>query len=140
MTKTSITYNGKSLGSVLALELAIRRSIKNRTAEILEQTALDAAEEMRRLTPFRTGNAYSSWSVARNNKHPPYNSNAIGRMPVDQSGLSGIKTGSVTIKNSAPHIGALEFGRSAQAPAGMVRLTLAHIESIKKAAVGKTRG
>jgi len=134
MANTRITWNGRILPSTLALELAMRKAMRDRAEEITERVAVTAAEDMRNLTPVRTGNAKSSWSVARENLHPPYDSNKIGEHPVDTSGLDATKIGDISIKNSAPHISELEFGYSLQAPAGMVRLTLARIGEIIAAA------
>lgn len=85
-------------------------------------------------TPVDTGAARANWQVGIT--FPP-----DGKVEaVDKSGgatvagvaqtVSAIRAGGITyIVNNLPYVMALEFGSSKQAPQGMVRTTLASIES-----------
>lgn len=81
-------------------------------------------------TPVRTGSARASWRASLN---APDTSRVIHKssesplapptFPIREMPLYG----KVYISNSTPYITALEFGWSQQAPAGMVRVTLASL-------------
>ena len=100
-----------------------------------------ALEVLRRVvirTPVDTGRARSNWLVAVNNI--PEGTLEIGQFTREQAASFALSNGipiiegaepftAISIANNLPYIGVLEFGSSKQAPQGMLRVTLAEIQS-----------
>lgn len=113
----------------VAIEAWCERAKKrmDRTARYLLVDMLTAVVTR---TPVKRGWARGNWRIE-------INAMPIGVLAtLDPSGtiaisegtakIMGMKAGDVVyIGNNAPHIRALEYGHSAQAPAGMVRITVA---------------
>ena len=96
-----------------------------------DKIAIQALRGVVLKTPVDTGRARGNWQIGEN---PP----EIARL--DPAGALAIADGTagilraaafdvITIANNLPYILGLEEGRSRQAPAGMVGLTLAEIET-----------
>jgi len=90
-------------------------------------------------TPVKTGRAKGNWFVSAGtpstqvtNKEDKTTKGGVG--PRAQKELEGISInlGLDFLTNNLPYIEGLEFGRSDQAPSGMVRTTLRQFASIAK--------
>lgn len=98
-----------------------------------KQVALAASDKVTERTPVDTGKAKGSWmgginSPARNS--PGYLA-VIGRLKLGDTFF---------LTNNQPYIRRLEYGWSMQAPAGMVRITVAEFQNIvKRIAIGVRR-
>ena len=118
---------------------------------VIRKIAFDLGARVIMRTPVRTGRARGNWIMGigspvirtreiEDNKTPANEqgkgnsiskTNMLGAMmdydPQSQQ--------SIFITNSVPYIGKLEYGSSQQAPAGMVRITVAEFLGITKDAV-----
>jgi len=102
---------------------------------VIQKITMEAFERVVLKTPVDTGRARASWSPSIG---APTTASYPERM--DKSGGVSIAAaqraafdwnciGSIFLCNNLPYVGALEYGHSKQAPAGMVRVTLSEISS-----------
>jgi hypothetical protein len=101
---------------------------------VIRKITMEAFRGVVLRTPVDTGRARANW-------YPSIGSaNATASDKTDKAGSVTIAAaqkavfdwnciGSIFLSNNLPYIGALEFGHSKQAPAGMVRVTLSEISS-----------
>lgn len=98
-------------------------------ATVIRKIALDLWTKVTKKTPVDTGRARASWIVSEGEPDivttAPVGTNAVPTPP-DFSNVDGTKV--VYILNNVSYIEALEDGHSKQAPAGMVRISLAELE------------
>lgn len=110
--------------------------------EVFRGLALEMARRIIDRTPYDSGNAKGAW-VAAVNAMP-----ATGDTPDDTGGAATLarivaaittaKVGDVIyLANNADYAHALEFGKSEQAPAGMVRVTLMERQAIANQVAAK---
>ncbi|WP_338832333.1 hypothetical protein [Bradyrhizobium sp. 27S5] len=105
--------------------------------------ALETARRVIERTPVRSGKARGAWMAG-------VNSIPTGEAPLDKDGaatlarieaaIAGAKAGdTIYLVNGADHAWALEYGKSDQAPAGMVRVTLIESQVIANEVVATLR-
>lgn len=99
-------------------------------AKIVRLIALDLYSRITLRTPVDTGRARAGWALSVNapsNWVPP---EGLGGVQPVQSDISGFNLDQVIyIVNNVSYVVYLENGSSDQAPAGMVRISLAEIEA-----------
>lgn len=106
---------------------------------VMKKVSFDMAKKIIKRTPVDTGRAKANWHVELNNQK------TFARDETDKTGasttaevmarISKTKIGdSVFITNNLPYIEALENGHSDQAPAGMVKVTIAEFKRTVEAA------
>ena len=107
--------------------------------KLVRKLALDVLQRVVLRTPVDTGIARANWMVAVNKV--PVGTIEIENLSKEKATNFAMNNGipvienckeysSISIANNLPYIGVLEFeGHSKQAPDGMVRITLAEIES-----------
>jgi hypothetical protein len=102
---------------------------------VIQKITMEAFKGAVLKTPVDTGRARANWSPSVG---IPTEASYPEKM--DKGGGSAISAaqkatfdwnciGSIFLCNNLPYIGALEYGHSKQAPAGMVRVTLSEISS-----------
>lgn len=94
-------------------------------------TAIEAASLMKELTPVLTGYAMNSWIVTPDKDDVGMvgaNTDVVGTGLFAQFGLGQ----TIYINNGAEYIVPLEYGHSAQAPQGMVAVTLPVVPELAK--------
>lgn len=113
----------------------VRERLKDQTLVVQKKIAFDLLEGIVNMTPVDTGRARGNWQVALGfpdlssdwEKKDPGGSSTI------QAGTAEIRNlhdyGAIYLTNNLPYITALENGRSQQAPAGMVRLSLDRVSA-----------
>jgi hypothetical protein len=112
----------------------------------VRRLVLDIDKRLVMKTPVDTGRAKANWNVSSGSI------NTGTRMAVSSSGrgqydnynqaeIVSIKVNGqkIYLTNSLPYIRRLEYGYSKQAPAGMVRTTLAEIQPIIKAIAAEVK-
>lgn len=136
--KTTIRYNGRPVASLGQLNRILSSRANDAIRDVLSDVAIQMAEQMRELTPVRTGNAQSNWHVSDFDVEPVYQErSSSGSLNV--SGLSG-KSNKIKISNPTPYIDDLEFGFSNQAPSGMMRITaLSYRDFVTRAVIRNKR-
>lgn len=109
---------------------------------VVRKLTTDILSSVVRRTPVDTGRARANWNVSLNRVDA-----SVSVTTTDASGRQTIHVGnaaiskwdigdSIFIANSLPYIRRLEYdGWSKQAPAGMVRITLAQAQQFIRAAV-----
>jgi len=108
----------------------IRERMKDKVLIVQKKIAFDLLEGIVNMTPVDTGRARGNWQVALT--APDLSADWEKK---DKAGSGTIMAGAGTINslqdygaiyltNNLPYIAALEKGRSSQAPAGMVQLSL----------------
>lgn len=132
--------------AVLRLDVAVKKfaeKIDLNLALTVERLVLDIFNRITERTPVDTGRARQSWQIGvgsintyvpgslgaskgtnKGAASPPENPKAI--FPTDLN-IDGTEI--VYITSSLPYIEKLENGSSTQAPAGMVRLSIAEVEA-----------
>jgi hypothetical protein len=119
------------------------QKVKDGADEAFRRLALEMARRIIQRTPVATGAARGAWQAG-------VNAVPTGKTPLDTNGAATLariaaairtaKVGDVIyIVNGADYAYALEMGRSEQAPAGMVRVTLLESQSIANGVAGKLR-
>ncbi len=109
--------------------------------KIVQKLALEVLRRIVLRTPVDTGRARGNWMVAVN--QVPQGIIKIDKLSREQATAFALNSGvpvierskpftSISVANNLPYIGVLEFGGSKQAPQGMVRVTLADIQSLFK--------
>jgi hypothetical protein len=113
---------------------------------IIQKITMEAFKRVILRTPVDTGRARANWSVSVAKPQLSYEIAGI-----DKAGNKTISTatqtvngwncqGSIFMSNNLPYIGVLEYGKadgspgSKQAPGGMVRLTIAEMQSWARSA------
>lgn len=99
---------------------------------VTRRVAFDLYARIIRKTPVDTGRARGSWTIAptvANRQVLPVQPKGTVA-PLPQLRVPTIKAGErLVISNNLPYITALEDGHSQQAPAGMVALSIAEVET-----------
>lgn len=129
---------------------------KGNVNAVIRKVAFDMGARIIMRTPVDTGRARGNWLLglgspqfysARADKHKtPVNDQGRGQSSAKDSLLNGLQAfeatsgQSIFITNSVPYIGKLEYGSSKQAPAGMVRITVAEFKQIAEQAARNVRG
>lgn len=100
------------------------------TRRVVKQVVFLLAQEIIMRTPVDTGRARANWSFSVGTYRTTYNQDAYDQG--GQSTLNRFRTNDygpvMYITNSLPYIRGLENGFSAQAPIGMVRVSLAGLQ------------
>jgi hypothetical protein len=98
-------------------------------ALVVQRVTLDLWNKVVQKTPVDTGRARSGWTVSTGqpSEFAPPEGNAAAPSAPDVSHLDGSQV--VFIMNNVQYIQALEEGHSQQAPAGMLRLSIAEVEA-----------
>ena len=105
---------GKALGIESANEVAVILGIQVFKGIVLK-------------TPVDTGRARANWMISEGS---PQVATVLGTQAPATPSPMDFKGGSrIFITNSLPYIVPLEYGHSKQAPAGMVRVTLAEVQA-----------
>lgn len=132
-------------GFVLDLERFRDKATRN-AETVVRKTAIDLFSRVVLRTPVDTGRARANWltslggaTVEQRDLFDPSGSLAIS--DITQAALDwDARSGSLFLTNNLPYIERLEHGHSAQAPVGMVKVTLTEFESIvEQAANGVAR-
>lgn len=131
----------------LSFSLQIREfveTVRAREDEVIRKLALDILSSVVRMSPVLTGRFRGNWQVG-------LNAPVTGQLQrLDKSGAVAIASGSTMIakaraggviylSNNLPYARRLEYGWSKQAPAGMVRITLARFQTMLNSAVRKAK-
>ena len=111
-----------------------RAKVGDRCDRLIRKVVFDMTKEIVRMTPVRTGAAKSNWfwGVYRVSDTDATASKS-GAPSIKRASdfASTVRAGGVVyLTNNLPYIMALEFGSSQQAPAGMVRVTVAKWQAI----------
>ena len=81
-------------------------------------------------SPVDTGRFRASWTISEDNPITSYIDNGAGlNAPPTPLALNLKRNPVVYVSNYTPYAEPLEFGRSAQAPAGMVGVTLSEVQA-----------
>lgn len=109
---------------------------------VMQKTAFELFKRVILRTPVDTGRARANWGVtiAKPRLDSPAEPNVTY---VDENGQAAVgkaaeevfrwepeKQESIFLTNNVPYIGALEYGHSQQAPAGMVRVVVEEFDGI----------
>lgn len=111
---------------------AFAKKLEIKLEEVCQRVALDALTRIVQRTPVKTGRARSSWNltVREASDDVPddfdFQNDAIQRAQGIAAQIDGKEQ--IFIVSNLPYIERLENGWSKQAPAGMVRLSIAEIE------------
>lgn len=108
----------------------IQLHLTQKTAQLLTLIVAETDAQLKMRTPVDTGRARASWSIGLNQVNPTVAPDTQRGQPVVSAdpSIPAVTIGStVYITNSLPYARRLEYGWSAQAPAGMVRLTAAEM-------------
>ncbi len=114
----------------MSLDLdAFARELDLSVSKVRRKIALDLFGKVSDKTPVLTGRAKGSWAASDDvpSDFVAPEEGFADRGPVDLN--SEEPFASAWIVNNLPYITALEFGHSGQAPAGMVRVSMAEIEA-----------
>jgi len=103
------------------------QSVRRAALELVAETAMNLLADTVRLTPVDTGRARSGWHVS-SNPDSHWTPDEGGSFPDEtqiiqreQGRAAGHQGLSLYLINNVEYIVSLEYGRSRQAPAGMVR-------------------
>ena len=109
--------------------------------QILRKVVFDITREIVQKTPVDTGHARSNWFwgvQVVSDEDATMSKSGAPSLTRAASFASTVRSGGVVyLTNNLPYIMALEFGSSQQAPAGMVRITVARWQSIVDRAARK---
>ena len=130
-----------NLGQQLA-QIAAKHKIKLET--VVRKTVLDMGAQMVRMSPVDTGRFRSNWQYGTDaiNTSISGADDKSGRTSLNriQAGVRGWVPGqTMYLTNSLPYAQRLESGWSGQAPAGMVKVTIANFQSHFAQALGEVR-
>lgn len=127
--------------STFALDIGkFAAQAKENAQQVVRKVSTDVLSRVVLRTPVDTGRARANWVTTYGNPSP------VIRNTVDRSGEGTILRGRGTIgratpgadiyiMNNLPYAERLEYGWSKQAPAGMVRITVAEFQTLVNAAV-----
>lgn len=139
-------------GSTFAVDVSkwVRKA-KGNTSAVIRKIAFDLGARIIMRTPVDSGRARANWMFAVGKPNTGTTDKLDTKTPVNDAGIGDsvsknlllqglagfdpMKQKSIFITNSLPYIKRLEFGWSKQAPAGMVRLTVAEFAGIARKAV-----
>lgn len=118
----------------IELDAEFREKVEDRLVEVVQKLGIDLLRRIVLKTPVDTGRARGNWFVTINAASGETTTAA------DKSGHATINRGSavitgltepqaIWISNNLPYITALENGHSGQAPAGMVAVSIAELET-----------
>jgi hypothetical protein len=97
---------------------------------VAKRVAFDVFARIVRKTPVDKGRARASWTISVNNADRTVQPDGQASYPVPQVGALNVQPGdSIWISNNLPYIVKLEEGHSQQAPAGMVAVSLAEVDT-----------
>jgi len=97
---------------------------------VAKRVAFDVFARIVRKTPVDKGRAKGSWTISVNNADRTVQPDGQASYPVPQVGALNVQPGdSIWISNNLPYIVKLEEGHSQQAPAGMVAVSLAEVDT-----------
>lgn len=115
---------------ILDLE-AFARKVELDAGVVRRKVSLDLHAKITRKTPVDTGRARGSWFLSDGSPRADAQPAGKGGYPVNGEITATFADpfGASWIANNLPYIGRLEYGHSKQAPAGMVRISLAEIET-----------
>ncbi len=130
----------------MAFELEVAKwvsGVKVDMDQAFQGLAIELARRIIMRTPVSSGEARGAWQAG-------VNAVPSGDTPLDPTGAATLARVTAVIRtaragdviflvNSAGHIHALEFGKSDQAPAGMVRVTLVEAQAIARGVVARLR-
>lgn len=119
----------------MELDAEFEREVEGKLREVTQKVAVEGLSRVVLKTPVDTGRARGSWTVSIGAP----DSSEPGRL--DPGGQQAISEGSgriggmrepdvIYIQSNVPYIEVLENGHSAQAPNGMVALTVAELEAM----------
>ncbi len=124
MSAASFNADLKKFGRLMGLELDT----------VVRKIALDAHDRVTEKTPVDTGRARGNWNMGAGKIDRSVDEGATqAQQPSLQKG-EGEKP--IYITNNLPYINALEKGSSAQAPSGMVAVTMSELEAGIKNVMG----
>ena len=103
--------------------------IKVAPALVVKRVAFDLFGRIIKRTPVDTGRARASWTIAVNQADRTVQPPGSHQAPPVIGSLNVGPGDSVVISNNLPYITALEDGHSRQAPHGMVKLSIAEVNS-----------
>lgn len=89
-------------------------------------------------TPVRTGRARANWMISTGTPTEEIDDTTSPRHPTERTVPDASGDESYFIENNLPYIVGLEYGRSKQAPNGMVGLSVANISNMIDAAIQET--
>jgi len=110
---------------------AFAAKVKVAPSKVVKRVAFDLFGRIVKKTPWLTGRARASWTIAVNQADrrvmPPAPPGTV--YPRATAGFLDVKPGdSVVISNNLPYITALEDGHSRKAPLGMVKLSIEEVK------------
>ncbi|NTX57666.1 HK97 gp10 family phage protein, partial [Myxococcus sp. CA039A] len=145
MSQTKKTDRKVRKGASFARQVAGFVAVaQGRGNEVLRKTALGILANVVEGSPVDTGRFRGNWQVGVGNR-------PAGELEVDDKGGEGtVGKGAQTLEsatlgdkvfitNNLPYARRLEWGHSAQAPRGMVRLALANLRTIMEEAVKEAK-
>lgn len=106
--------------------------VKIAPSKVVKRIAFDLFGRIVVHTPWLTGRARASWTIAVNDadRHVMSPASPGTVYPGATAGFLDVKPGdSVVISNNLPYITALEDGHSTKAPAGMVKLSIEEVKA-----------
>jgi len=125
----------------------LRKIAENKKASlesIVRKTVLDMSANMMEISPVDTGRFRSNWqygvdAINADTSRAPDQSGSEALESI-RSGIASWKPGeTIFVTNSLPYAQRLENGWSQQAPAGMVRVTLANFQEHFARALGEAK-
>jgi hypothetical protein len=122
----------------------IAESNKVKLETVVRKTVLDMGGAMVEMSPVRSGRFRGNWQYGADaiNTSTGGADDKSGRTAMNriQAGIRGWAPGqTIYLSNSLPYAQRLETGWSKQAPAGMVRTTIANFEAHFAKALGEAR-
>ena len=122
-------------GQSFALDLQrFARKAGGNLDKVLRKVVFDITREIIQKTPVDTGHARSNWFwgvQVVSDEDATLSKSGAPSLARAASFASTVRSGGVVyLTNNLPYILPLEFGSSQQAPAGMVRITVARWQSI----------
>jgi hypothetical protein len=133
------------VASSFALQISeFVKTVKAREDLVVRKLGLDILSSVVRMSPVLSGRLRGNWQVG-------LNAPVTGQLArLDKSGevtisagrsvLNGAKAGGIVfLSNNVPYAQRIEFGWSKQAPAGIVRITVARFQSMLDKAVAAAK-
>lgn len=119
----------------IELDREFQEEVGDKVVQVVQKIALETLSRVVLKTPVDSGRARGSWTVSIDipsddvpERLDPSGSQAINAGTSVITGLRDLN--SVWVQSNLPYIGRLENGWSAQAPSGMVAVTLVEIEAM----------
>lgn len=118
----------------LELDAEFREKVEDRLLEVVQKLGMELLQRIVMKTPVDTGRARGGWSVSIGNPSTGETGNidrgggeTISRGAAVITGLTELQA--LWIVNNVEYVSFLEDGHSGQAPAGMVAVSLAEMQS-----------